>query len=113
MRHLHLLETDSAAPWCGPCRALAPALGGAAKTYGGRMKVVKVNVGEAQELADGAFLMASPALGYWMHPGWFFFTAFGGLNLFQSAFTGFCPLELVLRRCGVPSAGDRCGCRGR
>ncbi|MEI6970727.1 MAG: DUF2892 domain-containing protein, partial [bacterium] len=44
---------------------------------------------------------------------WLLFTAFVGLNLFQSSFTGVCPLELVLRRCGVPSAGGGCGCSGR
>jgi len=61
-------------------------------------------------MVAGAFVLASVGLGYWIHPGWFLFTAFVGLNLFQSAFTGFCPLELILRRCGVPSAGGGCGC---
>lgn len=62
-------------------------------------------------IVAGAFVVTSVALGYWVHPGWFIFTAFVGLNLFQSAFTGFCPLEAILRRCGVPSAGGGCGCR--
>ena len=56
-------------------------------------------------MAAGLFVMASVALGYWVHPGWFIFTAFVGLNLFQSAFTRFCLMEIILRRCGVPSAG--------
>ena len=56
-------------------------------------------------MAAGAFVLVSLALGHWVHPSWFLFTAFVGLNLFQSAFTGFCPLELILRRCGVPSGG--------
>ena len=56
-------------------------------------------------MVAGAFVLVSLALGYWVHHGWFFFTAFVGLNLFQSAFTCFCPLELILKRCGVPSAG--------
>jgi hypothetical protein len=46
----------------------------------------------------GLFVMASVALGYWVHPGWFLFTAFVGFNLFQSSFTGFCPLERILGR---------------
>lgn len=60
----------------------------------------------------GAFVLGSLALGYWVHPAWFLFTAFVGLNLFQSSFTGFCPLERGLVRfrlfgCGVPSAPAR------
>ncbi len=54
-------------------------------------------------MVAGMFVMVSLALGYWVHHGWFFFTAFVGLNLFQSAFTQFCPLEIILRKCGVPS----------
>ena len=46
----------------------------------------------------GVFVLASLALGWWVHPGWFLFTAFVGLNLLQSSFTGFCPLERVLTR---------------
>jgi hypothetical protein len=46
----------------------------------------------------GVFVLGSLALGYWVHPGWYLFTAFVGLNLFQSSFTGFCPLELILQR---------------
>lgn len=60
-------------------------------------------------MVAGVFVMVSLSLGYWVHHGWFFFTAFVGLNLFQSAFTGFCPLESILRRCGVQSGGG-CGC---
>jgi Protein of unknown function (DUF2892). len=46
----------------------------------------------------GLFVMASVALGVWVNPAWFLFTAFVGLNLFQSSFTGFCPLERILGR---------------
>lgn len=56
----------------------------------------------------GSFVLISLALGYWVHHGWFFFTAFVGLNLIQSAFTGFCPLEMILRRMGVRSADGGC-----
>jgi hypothetical protein len=50
----------------------------------------------------GFFVMASVALGHWVNPNWFFFTAFVGLNLFQSAFTGWCPMITFLRKLGVP-----------
>lgn len=46
----------------------------------------------------GLFVMASVALGVWVNPAWFIFTAFVGLNLFQSSLTGFCPLERILGR---------------
>ena len=60
-------------------------------------------------IVAGLFVMASTALGYWVHPGWFCFTAFVGFNLFQSAFTGFCPLELILRKYAARSTGA-CSC---
>ena len=53
---------DFFAPWCGPCRALAPALEGVAKTYAGRLKVVKVNVDDAQELAAKYRIHSVPTL---------------------------------------------------
>ena len=49
----------------------------------------------------GTFVLASLALGYWVHPGFFLFTAFVGVNLLQSSFTGFCPLETMLEKAGV------------
>jgi len=51
----------------------------------------------------GTFVLVSLALGYWIHPGWLFFTAFVGLNLLQSAFTGFCPLETMIRKIRGPA----------
>jgi hypothetical protein len=55
----------------------------------------------------GSFVLASLALGWWVHPGFFLFTAFVGLNLLQSSFTGFCPLENLLRSLGVGQADQR------
>ncbi len=55
----------------------------------------------------GVFILASLALGWWVHPGWFLFTAFVGVNLLQSSFTHFCPLERMLGRFGIA------GCRRR
>jgi hypothetical protein len=49
----------------------------------------------------GVFVLASVALGYWVHPAWLLFTAFVGANLLQSSFTGFCPLERILGRARV------------
>ena len=51
----------------------------------------------------GGFVVASLALGYWVSPYWFLFTAFVGLNLFQSAFSNWCPMISILRKAGVKS----------
>jgi hypothetical protein len=49
----------------------------------------------------GAFIVLSLALAHWVSPQWLWFTAFVGLNLFQSSFTSICPLEWVLDRVGI------------
>jgi thioredoxin 1 len=53
---------DFYATWCGPCRALAPALEGVAKAYDGRLTVVKVNVDEAESLAAKYQIRGVPTL---------------------------------------------------
>jgi hypothetical protein len=55
----------------------------------------------------GLFVMASVTLAWWVSPWWLLFTAFVGLNLFQSSLTNLCPLERVLGRFGLA------GCRPR
>ena len=52
-------------------------------------------------MAAGGFVLASLALGYYVDPRWFLFTAFVGVNLFQSAFSNWCPLMTLLKRLGV------------
>jgi len=52
-------------------------------------------------LIAGAFVVGSLALGYWVSSWWYLFTAFVGLNLFQSAFTNWCPMMAFLRKLGV------------
>jgi hypothetical protein len=48
----------------------------------------------------GAFILISLLLAHYVSPYWLWFTAFVGLNLFQSAFTGFCPMALILKKMG-------------
>lgn len=48
----------------------------------------------------GLFIMISTTLAYYHHIYWLFFTAFVGLNLFQSAFSGFCPMAILLKMAG-------------
>lgn len=51
----------------------------------------------------GGFVLLSLALAHWIHPSWLWFTTFVGANLLQSAFTGFCPLAIVLKALGIKS----------
>lgn len=49
----------------------------------------------------GTVILVSVALSQWVDPRWMWLTVFVGANLLQSAFTGFCPLALILKRLGV------------
>ena len=49
----------------------------------------------------GFFILASVALAHYHSQYWLWFTVFVGANLLQSAFTGFCPLAIILKRFGV------------
>jgi hypothetical protein len=62
-----------------------------------------MNVERYLRLIAGGFIMFTLALGYWVSPYWYLFTAFVGLNLFQSAFTNWCPMMSILRKLGVRS----------
>lgn len=60
-----------------------------------------MRVEEALRMVAGLFVMLSVALGVWVNPWWFAFTAFVGLNLFQSAFTKWCPMMVILKQAGL------------
>jgi len=57
-------------------------------------------------LMAGTFVLLSLALGYWVSPYWYLFTAFVGLNLLQSGFTNWCPAMWMLRKAGVKSCDE-------
>jgi hypothetical protein len=48
----------------------------------------------------GTVILVTLALAHYHNPNWLWFTAFVGLNLLQSAFTGFCPLATILKKMG-------------
>ncbi len=52
-------------------------------------------------LIAGAFILVSLALGHWVSPYWYLFTAFVGLNLLQSGLSNRCPMMTILRKLGV------------
>jgi hypothetical protein len=60
-----------------------------------------MNVEKALRLIAGAFVLATVALGYWVSPYWFLFTAFVGANLLQSGLTNWCPMMSILRKLGL------------
>jgi Protein of unknown function (DUF2892) len=55
----------------------------------------------AIRLIAGTLVLISLALGYWVSPYWFLFTAFVGVNLIQSAFTRWCLMERILSKLGI------------
>ena len=63
-----------------------------------------MTVERALRMIAGAFVVLSLALGYYVSPYWYLFTGFVGLNLFQSAFTNWCPMMTILRKFGMKSA---------
>jgi len=54
----------------------------------------------------GTFILLSLVLAQYHSRYWLWFTAFVGVNLLQSSFTSFCPLEMILRKLGVGSRAD-------
>ncbi len=54
----------------------------------------------------GTLVLTSLALAHWVNEWWLLLATFVGMNLIQSAFTGFCPAEIILKRLGV---GGACG----
>lgn len=56
----------------------------------------------------GTVVLGSLALGLLVSPYWFWLTGFVGFNLFQSAFTGVCPLAMVLKKFGLSPGAAFC-----
>jgi hypothetical protein len=60
-----------------------------------------MNVDRGVFLFAGSVVLLGIALSLWVHPLWILLAAFAGLNMIQSAFTGFCPAAIVLKRLGL------------
>jgi hypothetical protein len=63
-----------------------------------------VTVERALRLIAGAFVTLSVLLGIYVNANFLWFTLFVGVNLFQSAFTNWCPMMVILRKGGLPDA---------
>jgi hypothetical protein len=66
-----------------------------------------MTVERALRLMAGTFVLVSLALARWVSPYWLLFTAFVGLNLFQSGLTNWCPAMVVLQKLGLKQV--QCG----
>ncbi len=60
-----------------------------------------MNIDRVVFAVAGCFVLSSVLLSVYHNPNWLWFTGFVGLNLFQAAFTGFCPLAKILKAVGV------------
>lgn len=60
-------------------------------------------------LLAGTLVLTSLALAQLFSPWWLLLAAFVGVNLIQSALTGFCPAEIVLKKIFPPAPGGCCG----
>ncbi|MGE5837273.1 MAG: DUF2892 domain-containing protein [Acidobacteriota bacterium] len=63
-----------------------------------------MTVERALRLIAGGFVTLSVLLGIYVNVNFLWFTLFVGLNLFQSAFTNWCPMMAILRKVGLPDA---------
>jgi Flp pilus assembly protein TadB len=61
-----------------------------------------MNVERWIRVIAGTFVLVSLGLGWYVSPWFLLFTAFVGLNLFQSGWTNWCLMEKILKKIGVP-----------
>lgn len=66
-----------------------------------------MTVNRLLHIIAGAFIMISLALAHYVNPKWLYFTAFVGVNLFQSGFTNWCLLATILRKLGAPETAGQ------
>ena len=60
-----------------------------------------MTVDNGVRVVAGCIFLLSLLLTAWVHPGFVWLSVFVGVNLIQSAFTGFCPAAMILRRMGM------------
>ncbi|MGD9872768.1 MAG: DUF2892 domain-containing protein [Kiritimatiellia bacterium] len=67
-----------------------------------------MTVENAIRILAGTLVLVSVALAHFVNQWWLLLACFVGVNLIQSAFTGFCPAEMIFKKMGLKSAGSCC-----
>lgn len=67
-----------------------------------------MNIDRAVLAMAGTVVLTGLALGTWVSPWWYLLSAFAGLNMFQAAFTGFCPAAFFFRKLGMKPGAAFC-----
>ncbi len=74
-----------------------------------------MKIENAIRILAGTMVLISISLSHWVSPWWLLLGAFVGVNLIQSALTGFCPAEIIMKKLGVGekavAKGGSCCCR--
>lgn len=91
-------------------RAAAGTGGGFVFCFNNKPKPKTMKLENAIRALAGTLVLTSVALAHWVHPHWIWLAIFVGANLLQSAFTGFCPAENILRKLGVGKGGGASCC---
>ncbi len=66
-----------------------------------------MTVNRLLHIIAGAFILISLALAHYVSPKWLYFTAFVGVNLFQSGFSNWCLLATILKKLGAPETSGQ------
>ena len=72
------------------------------------MKGMFMTIENSIRILAGIMVLTSVTLAHWVDPWWLFLAVFVGVNLIQSAFTGFCPAGIILKKIGVGGKGGSC-----
>lgn len=67
-----------------------------------------MKVENAVRILAGTMVLLSLALAHWVSPYWLWLAVFVGVNLIQSALTGFCPAEIIFKKLGVGKERASC-----
>jgi hypothetical protein len=69
-----------------------------------------MKIKNAIRILAGTMVLISISLAHWVSPWWLLLAAFTGVNLIQSAFSGFCPAENILRKLDAGKGKSSCCC---